>query len=231
MLENATAGAIVELTKNYWDREVQTESFRRLATGKEIGHRIADLVDEKTTFLLQSQFDTLQEQGARGDRARSMGDIWLLSGGIYNPINIKAGEIGKNGQPNLVSLRKLLNALLKRQVDSYYLLIVKMTVGTSPDVAVYLVDLLGYLEYATFDSGPGQMMLKERAFYEAMANSCPPSSISMADKIGKLVAMLEDADRRLFANRQKAYAKMRASLDAYGSADGHLVDQSGLRLG
>src|SRR5579862_5705749 len=134
---------------------------------------------------------------------RSMGDIWVLSNGIYNPVNIKSGELGKQGQPNMVSLKKLLRALLLRQIDSYYLLLVKMKLGASPQATVYLVDILDHLDVTTFDSGPGQIMLKERLFYQRMADGATPPILTLDEKIAKLFEMLEDADRRLLENRQK----------------------------
>lgn len=230
MLEEQTAKEILEITANFWAQEVKSDGFRAIATGKEIGHRIADLVDEKTSQLLQQYYDTKQEHGPKGLRTRSMGDIWVKSAGIYNPLNIKAGEIGKNGQPNLVSLKRLLSALIARQIDSYYVLIVKMTVGDEPTVAVYLVDILGYLDHTTFDSGPGQMMLKEKGFYEAMERGERPSDLTVADKIEHLIEMLEDADRRLLQNRKRVYDRIRKSLDAYRQVRGHIVDQARLHL-
>lgn len=86
MLDEGTANAILNLTKEYWADEVRTPEFIGLASGKEIGHRIADAVDEKTSFLLQNHFETRQEQGRVGVRARSMGDVWVLSSGIFNPV-------------------------------------------------------------------------------------------------------------------------------------------------
>jgi hypothetical protein len=230
MLDSVDAKEIHSLTASYWAGEIASDEFRRIATGKEIGHRIADLVDERTSMLLEQYFDVQREQGARGVRARSMGDVWVRSSGIYNPVNIKAGEAGKNGQPNLVSLTKVLNALLLRQIDSYYVLIVKMRLSAEPRAFVYLADILGYLDYTTFDSGPGQMMLKEQAFYEAIDRGVPPSEVTMAGKIDRLVAMLEDADRRLFENRRRKFDRIRKSLDLYRGIDGHVVDQTGLHL-
>jgi hypothetical protein len=230
MLEARDHQLILELTANYWAAEVGSDEFQGIATGKEIGHRIADLVDERTSMLIGQYFTVRQEQGKGGTRARSMGDVWVLSSDIYNPVNIKAGEVGKNGQPNLVSLTKVLDALLKRQIDSYYVLIVKMALRGEASASVYLADILGYLEYTTFDSGPGQMMLREQAFYDAMAAEAKPSASTMADKIERLVSMLEEADRRLFINRKKKFERIRGALDLYRGYGDHVVDQSSLKL-
>src|ERR1039458_7659950 len=86
---------VLRLTQQYWQETVRSGEFRALFAGKEIGHRIADYVDEHTTAVLDRSFDTRHELGGTGNvRARSMGDVWLRSQGIYNPINVKAGEAG-----------------------------------------------------------------------------------------------------------------------------------------
>ena len=235
------------MTDEFWLKEVQTPEFVRLFAGKEIGHRIADYVDEKTSAMLEAALETMREHDARGRvRPRSMGDVWIKAGGVYNPVNVKAGEAGKNGQPNMVSLTKLLDALLGREIDSYDLLIVKMRLEghvASEDVLelelrpdsivpnVYFVDMLDYLEFITFDSGPGQAMLREKQFYEAVDGGYVPPALTMAEKVSRLVDLIEDGDRRLFENRAKKMARLRSSFEAYKTVDGHAVNQGGVTLG
>jgi hypothetical protein len=190
---------------------------------------------------------TAHQLGPRGrQRARSMGDLWVHSGGIYNPINVKAGEAGKNGQPNMVSLTKLLDALLKHHIDSYYLLIVKMrlsSLAANADVPesrlrpdeivpnVYLVDMLDYLDFVTFDAGPGQTMLKERQFYEAVDAGFVPQSAGIAAKVSRLIDLLEDGDRRLIENRRRKMERLRADFVNYQASGAFDVNQEGLNLG
>lgn len=247
MITSEDQARVKALTQDYWDAEVQTDQFRALFAGKEIGHRIADYVDERTTEMLEASFPTVHELDAQGRaRARSMGDVWIQSGGIYNPVNVKAGEAGKNGQPNMVSLTKLLDALLSHQIDSYYLLIVKMRLASSPAGAdvpessltpdeitpnVYFVDMLDYLDYVTFDAGPGQTMLRERQFYEAVDDGWQPPQQTIGDKVSKLIDLLEDGDRRLIENRAKKMERLRATFLAYQQAGLSDVNQEGLNLG
>lgn len=232
MIDPAVGREIADATQAYWNEQVDSDAFTALATGKEIGHRIADLVDDQTTALIAASYETKFEVDSSGRRKpRSMGDIWLKSGGIYNPINVKAGEIGKNGQPNMVSLKKLLMALLTRQIDSYYLLIVKMRLSIPRAAQVYFVDILKHLQFTTFDSGPGQIMLREREFYAAMDRGPTPSATTMREEIANLLAMLEDADLRLIRNRKRKLAAIRAKLTDYDGAGGHVVDQGLLGLG
>lgn len=229
---------IEELTRKFWEQQVKTKKFHDLFQGKEIGHRIADYVDEETTSMLEKEFEVVHEVDHQGKkRARSMGDIWLKSGGIYNPVNVKAGEAGKNGQPNMVSLTKLIDAVLGEKIDSYYLLIVKMELSIDQDNGrlitprVYLVDMLDYLNFITFDSGPGQSMLKEKQFYDAVANGFQPEATTLAQKLQKMIDLYEDGDRRLRENRKKKLDRIRAKVRAYTLRKSHVVDQGGMRLG
>ena len=178
MLESDDISKILEITKNFWTEHVNQKAFQDIASGKEIGHRIADYVDEKTTELLSTKFNTGQQINAKGKiRTRSMGDVWIFSNNMYNPVNVKAGlwDEDSGGQPNLVSLKRVLTYMLSDVIDSYYLLIVKMNITTDSDhrktkiePRVYLVDMLDYLDFVTFNSGPGQLMLKEKQFNEFM---------------------------------------------------------------
>lgn len=223
---------IFEVTKAHWEHAVQGDVFVGIAAGKEIGHRIADHVDDETTKLLVSRFDCAHQMKSTGaGMPRSMGDVWVKSNGIYNPINIKAGETGKNGQPNMVSLKKLLRALLARQLDSYYLLIVKGTfLSSGHTVAVYLVDLLDYLDFTVFDSGPGQIMMKEQQFYDAVARGYTPPNRSLQDKAEILYEMLVDADRRLIENRIKARRSLELALEKFPQALDRAIDQREFHL-
>ena len=238
MITPSDLKVIEELTRKFWEQQVKTDEFHGLFQGKEIGHRIADYVDERTTAMLEKEFEVVHEVDSQGKkRARSMGDVWIKSGGIYNPVNVKAGEAGKNGQPNMVSLTKLIDAILSEEIDSYYLLIVKMELSIDQDDGrvitprVYLVDMLDYLDFITFDSGPGQSMLKEKQFYDAFASGFQPEAMTLAQKLQKMIDLYEDGNRRLLENRQKKLDRIRAKVRAYSLRKSHVVDQSGMRLG
>jgi len=153
-----------------WDSEVQSMRFRDICAGKERGHRIADYAEERTIeFITQDDFSVAFEHGPdRLPRARSMGDIWLMSGAprIYNPINVKAGIGGVGGQPNMVSLEKLTQGILNHIVDSYWLLLLRFEINDSGTlVGIKLVNILDYLDFMHFDAGPGQIMLRSDRFY------------------------------------------------------------------
>lgn len=75
---------ITRRTREMWEEKaVKDEVFLGLTKGKERGHRMADFVDERTTELLDVHFVTRFQSGKGGEaRSRSMGDVWLKSGGI-----------------------------------------------------------------------------------------------------------------------------------------------------
>jgi hypothetical protein len=169
-----------------------------------MGHKLADLVDEKTTALLTIKHLVKHQVDSRGRRrTRSMGDLWLHERGIYHPVNVKTGIVGAEGQPNLVSLKKVIGAIMARQIDAYYLLIVKMLVEPGHIVpSVFLVDMLDWLDYVTFDSGPGQMMLKAAKFF-AECNTRKSPTLSIKEKLARLMDLYQDGERRLMENRAR----------------------------
>lgn len=211
-------------TQEFWDREILTLSFVEIAQGSEIGHRIADLVSDKTTGLLAVHFTAMFQRNKNGNKAsRSMGDIWIKHGDIFHPVNVKSSIADNGGQPNMVSLKKLLAALLEYRIDSYYLLFVKILQGnTGLTAKAHFVDMLDYLSYVTFDSGPGQIMLKSNAFFQARAQRHVPEDKPLSDKVSTLLELLEDGERRLVRNRRAALVRFRESAQQYNSTR-HIV--------
>ena len=94
---------------------------------------------------------------------------------------------------------------------------------------VYMVDMLDYLDFVTFDAGPGQAMLGEAVLRGD--HRYQPPSLTVPEKLERCFELLEDGDRRLIENRKKKMDQMRKRLDRYRtSADRH-VDQKGLSIG
>lgn len=210
MLSDELVDLIASETLSYWRTEVEKPEIIGIAKGKEIGHKLADLVDEKTSALLTVNHLTKHERDVHGrQRSRSMGDLWLFDRDIYHPVNVKTGIVGAEGQPNLVSLKKVLRAIMTRQIDSYYLLIVKMQI-TSETIrpSVYFVDMLDWLDYVTFDSGPGQLMLKAVKFF-AEYHPGEVHTLDIKTKVQKLMDLYEDGERRLKENRERDLERYR----------------------
>lgn len=225
MLEPDFGQALESKVLDYWKRQLADSDFHadvyKRATAKEGGHQLADMVDELTVGVLRTEFPakTGAQYGKTGKRSRSMGDVWVRNNAkIWHPLNVKTGLVGSEGQPNLVSLKKLLAALLDRQIDAYYLLFVKFAVDTSRHTAtpfVLLTDLLDWLAFdantfIAFDSGPGQLMLRAKAFFKAVSEgNLPPKGQFMQTKLEALFGLYEDGERRLRENREKAFCAFR----------------------
>ena len=228
MIDQDTIEGLLESTRRFWSEHVMTDEFQNLASGKEVGHRIADYVEEHTVRLIDMEFAAGHQLRADGQRlVRGVGDVWIKSNGIFNPVNIKSGELRKKGQPNMVSLKRLLRGILDRHFDSYYLLIVKF----DPAVAradVNLVDLLDYLDYTHFDSGPGQIMLREANFYEALDSGYTPPHLTLLEKVNVLLTKLRDGDERLLKNREREQRDLTAKAEQFDI--GLPLDQRSLNI-
>lgn len=220
MLSLEMCKQIEKETRDFWSEEIRKPSFAEIAQGTEIGHRIADLVSDKTTGILTVKFTALFQRNRIGNKVpRSMGDIWIVHEGIAHPVNVKASIADNGGQPNMVSMKKLLAALLEYRIDSYYLLFVKISNADGRFAAkVHFVDMLDYLDYVTFDSGPGQIMLRSRDFFQAIEGKGAPKNKPLSQKVGGLVDLLEDGERRLIRNRRTTLKRFRTAVSNYNSS-------------
>ncbi len=227
--------------EDFWNQEVKEQWFQDSIRGKEFGHSIANRVDEKTATLLKSKYNNdikYEHTKGRKKRPRSMGDVWIEFDNngtkISHPINVKTGEADKKGRPNMVAMSKLLNALLKCKIDSYYLMVIKFVLPVAPGVRVvpkvYLVDMLDYLDCIHFDSGTGQIMMKESDFYVAVDKGDRLVSASTEKKIQELIEEADRGAKRLFKNRINSIAVLEKEHEAYKKRVVRNLDQSSLNL-
>jgi len=229
-LDHAIQTKIVQLTNEHWVTHVQGAAFAELISGKEPGHRMADYVDDQTTSLLKVSLDTRYEADKRGGpKKRSMGDVWVYSNNMFNPINVKAGLQRMSGQPNLVSMQKLLDYVFKAWIDSYYLLIIKFDHREVITHKAYLVDLLDWTDFITYDAGPGQIMLRENDFYNAFEDGHTPPKGPIASKVESLFTRFEEGVRSLFTNRQQRLERQRKLFGSFAKKP-FAVDQSEMRF-
>ena len=229
-ITQALQSQIIDMTDKHWETHANDQGFAELISNKEPGHHIADYVDDRTTSLLKIHLDTRYEGDRKGVlKKRSMGDIWVRSEGIFNPVNVKSGLLGSKGQSNVVSMQKLLDYIFKGWIDSYYLLIVKFDVSAPITHRTYLVDLLDWTDFIAYDAGPGQIMLHEQDFYNAFdAGSLPPAK-SIIEKTEALFRLFEDGVERLLSNRQERLARQRRVFENFLGGK-FTVDQSGMRF-
>lgn len=228
----AQATRIRRLADRHWQRHVRDSGFAEIVDGKEPGHRMADYVDDKTTALLKVELDTRYEGNVDGSiKKRSMGDIWVRANGVYNPVNVKSGLQDMRGQPNVVSMEKLLNYLFRRWIDSYYLLIVKFDMSERNEIThrVYFFDLLDWVDFITYDAGPGQIMLNERDFYHAYNSGAAQPPRSVLEKVERLFGLFERQVEALFENRRRRLRGQRTQLESFNGPS-FIVDQSGMHF-
>jgi hypothetical protein len=138
MLSAQTLQTIYDKTSEYWHSQQRSNDLVSRTQGKEVGHQLADWVDDRTCAVLTLALSTRRQHNKGRAMSRSMGDIWVEDSSIYHPINVKTGVVGAEGQPNLVSLKKVLDALLGLQIDSYYLLFVKFAPAAKEAVPSYI---------------------------------------------------------------------------------------------
>jgi hypothetical protein len=233
MLDKSTQREIARTIEARWTERCEAGEMASYMQRKERGHGLADFVEDVTVTMLKARYKqrvAFQGSGAKR-RRRSMGDVWIEGGGVFNPVNIKAGvkEPGRRsgGQPNLVSLTKLTEAVFRRWIDSYYLLFVRFIASEPAGVSVTLVDLLHIAEeYAHFDAGTGQLMLRAAKFDDP-----PPPVYTIADPkaaLEHLLAVRRDGNERLIAKRRQDFKKIQREMAGFdGTAP---LDQTGLEL-
>jgi|GEM_PF-1585106 len=229
-LSSALQKKIEDEARKFWGVHAADSGFEEITRGKEVGHRIADYVDDRTTALLKVNFDTRYEADSKGmPRKRSMGDVWISEKGVFYPVNVKAGLQDMNGQPNLVSMQKLLDYLFNHWIDSYYLLIVKFALGDHIQQKTVMVDLLDWLDFVAYDAGPGQIMLRERDFFDALASGHRPVKRTMAEKVDHLFVRFESGVESLIRNRKTRLKRQKQRFKSFGDT-AFVVDQSTLKF-
>lgn len=135
---------------------------------KEPGHSYGEKVEEILAHKLSSKdsrFTLPKKVKGKGKQTRQMGDLMWEN----TLINIKLGYEKGSGQPNMVSFTRFLEKFHNDEIDSYYILIINVSGKTKDTLttSVYLFNLYDYLDYVHYDYGTGQIMLKEKQFFDA----------------------------------------------------------------
>ena len=121
-------------------------------TVKEVGHSYGEKVEE----TLVEKLCELDPAFTAPEGKREMQDVSFND----DLINIKFG-FDKKGQPNMVAFNRLSERYLKGEIDSYYIISID-----GKDNKVTFFDLYQHLPYTNYNVGTGQVMLKERQFFE-----------------------------------------------------------------
>ena len=143
-------------------------------TVKEVGHSFGEKVEE----TLVDKLIEIDPRFVAPDTKRAMQDVKFGD----DLINIKFG-FDKKGQPNMVAFNRLSEKFLKDEIDSYYIISID-----GKDKKVTFFDLYQHLPYTNYNVGTGQVMLKEKPFFESF-NQKKDYSISKLTIINTLRAM------------------------------------------
>ena len=143
-------------------------------TVKEVGHSYGEKVEE----TLVEKLCELDPAFTAPEGKREMQDVSFND----DLINIKFG-FDKKGQPNMVAFNRLSERYLKGEIDSYYIISID---GKTNKVTFF--DLYQHLPYTNYNVGTGQVMLKEKPFFQSF-NQKKDYSISKLTIINTLRAM------------------------------------------
>ena len=117
----------------------------------------------------------IEKLGAKkSSKDRSLADVYLDD----NLINVKFGSPKmqksgkpKYGQPNMCAMKRIMKNFYKNStIDSYYIIKVNLNAGK---YSIHVFDMLDYIDYLTWNSGTGQIMLKENEFYKDVDSFVP----------------------------------------------------------
>ena len=213
----------------YWVNELgcHNKYYYDMAVGKEGGHQLGDKVDQLSTGLVTTTHPS--EAGFQHKNGkvspRSMGDFWFKNdNGEWNPINVKTGLVGSEGQPNIVSLKRVMSSIIEHTIDAYYLLMVKFEIDSKKQTLthnVYLTDILDWLSLprggsvVTFNSGPGQTMLKGKMFYDLLSEGFSPGKIDIRKKMELLMNLYLEGEKNLIRDRERDRKKFESHYNAF----------------
>ena len=155
---------------------------------KEFGHSLATNIEEKVASLLEKKYEVDYEyhnekskkKGKK--RERSWSDFMFVELNHKYPTNVKFSGSNVEGQPNICSMRKLIDNLIVHEMfDSYHIIRVKYNEVTK-EVKIYFVDILDYINCLTWNAGTGQIMLKEKEFDKLYDKNTEYDNLSLVEK-------------------------------------------------
>jgi hypothetical protein len=173
-------------------------------TGKETGHSNASPMEDVVRDIL------IDKLGAKeSDKDRSLADIYLNG----NYINVKFGspKIAKKtnkpkyGQPNMCSMNRIMSEFYSQStIDSYYIIKVNINNHTNT-YSLNIFDMFDYIDYLTWNSGTGQIMIKESEFYKDVDTYEPQDTMGI--KKSKIKSLYDDGMEKHILLRVEQYLK------------------------
>lgn len=187
---------------------LQSEDAQKLLSGKESGHTMSGIIEKKCADVLKEKGYKIEfERNKRGEilkRAHSDFLLQLDGDSKWYKINVKFGS-EKPGQPNVCSMNRILDGLKEGLINSYYILKVKYDKEKNT-TKVYFVDILDYIDCITYDAGTGQIMLKEKKFYEIYSENNIKNNDTLEQKYSKLTKLA-------LVQMQKKIKKLRDNME------------------
>jgi hypothetical protein len=173
-------------------------------SGKETGHSNASPMEDVVRDIL------IDKLGAKeSDKDRSLADIYLDD----NYINVKFGspKIAKKtkkpkyGQPNMCSMNRIMDEFYSQStIDSYYIIKVNINNHTNT-YSLNIFDMFDYIDYLTWNSGTGQIMIKESDFYKDVDTYEPKDTLDI--KKLKIKNLYDDGMEKHILLRVEQYLK------------------------
>ena len=214
MLSNKVLNEVKNILQPQFEKFFSKSNIQSLLKGKESGHTLASEVETLSSeFLEKSGYhidyeihNSGKKKGTKKDRANS---DFILDG---HRVNVKfSSEV--EGQPNICSIKRLMDGLISGEIDGYYILKIKYNRITKK-VSVYFFDVLDCLDVVEYNGGPGQTMLKEKKFYEKYENK-PIKRKSVEEKISSVFGMYEQKMLEHIKLKQKQLKQYATKLESY----------------
>lgn len=149
------------------------------STVKEVGHAFADRFESTLAKKLMIKSDKY----LKPDSLKHRDPADWFSDSV--PTNCKFGY-DKNGQPNLISFNRFFNGVLSGKLEEYIIISVD---AKTRDVKVFR--LIDWLDCVNYNTGTGQLMLKESLLNKIYDESRP--KVTRYDAIKKLISIDEKA--------------------------------------
>lgn len=149
------------------------------STVKEVGHAFADRFESTLAKKLMIKSDKYSKPHSLKDRDPA---DWFSDS---VPTNCKFGY-DKKGQPNLISFKRFFDGLVSGELEEYIIISVD---AKTKDIKVFR--LIDWLDCVNYNTGTGQLMLKESVLNKIYDESRP--KVTRYDAVKMLISIDEKA--------------------------------------
>jgi hypothetical protein len=214
MLSNKVLNEVKSILQPQFEKFFSKSNIQSLLKGKESGHTLASEVETLSSKLLiqngyNISYETYEKGKEKGKEKIRANSDFILDG---HRVNVKfSSEV--EGQPNICSIKRLMDGLVNGEIDGYYILKIKYNRITKK-VKVYFFDVLDCLDVVGYNGGPGQTMLKEKHFYDKYETKVIVRK-SVEEKIQSLFELYEQQMLKHINLKRKQIKEYADKLDLY----------------